>query len=322
MNSQQVFEFGFTDPVLAELASVTQRDLHFDVDAIVKAYKLAGELAADFGVPAPLPRLAEFTYTHIVALGTQVSFTEYEPKPTTLLASPEAIDDLREPDDYLAADLIQQRLKLARELVRRWPGAPHFIGHLFEGPVTTASLLLGPAFFTLPYDDPVRAHRLMQFSVTSAFHYARAITRHFEGVEGAFPQGFPDDFAGIIPPKLFGEFVVPYWEQVFQQLNSSQRFVHSELLRVGHLPFLRDLRVDCYDPSADQYMTPDLLQQHCPTRFQLRIQDWDIANLSAVELQRMYRHYSTYNPQVISFYLSRLEDVPKVKALLDVAREG
>ena len=98
--------------------------------------------------------------------------------------------------------------------------------------------------------------------------------------------------------------------------------MHSELLRVGHLPFLRDLRVDCYDPSADQYMTPDLLQQHCPTRFQLRIQDWDIANLSAVELQRMYRHYSTYNPQVISFYLSRLEDVPKVKALLGVAREG
>lgn len=321
MISSQAFEFGFTDPVLAELAGVTQRDLHLDVDAIIRAYKLAGELAAELGVAPPAPRLAEFTYTHIVALGTQVTFTEYEPKPTTLLTTPEDIDNLREPEDYLAAELIQQRLKLAEEIVRRWPGAPLFIGHLFEGPVTTASLLLGPAFFTLPYDDPARAHKLMQFSVTSAFNYARAITRRFSGVEGAFPQGFPDDFAGIIPPKLFGEFVVPYWEQVFEQLNSSERFVHSELLRVGHLPFLKDLRVDCYDPSADQYLNPDLLKQHCPTRFQLRIQDWDIANLSEEELKAMYRRYASYNPKLISFYLSRLVDVPKVKAILEAARE-
>ncbi len=321
MSSRQAFEFGFTDPVIAELAGVQQRDLHFDVDAIVRGYRLAGELAAELGVPAPLPRLAEFTYTHIVSLGTQVTFTEYEPKPTTLLASPEDIDNLREPEDYLAASLIQERLKLAEELVRRWPGAPLFIGHLFEGPVTTASLLLGPAFFTLPYDDPARTHKLMQFSVTSAFGYARAITRRFSGVEGAFPQGFPDDFAGIIPPKLFGEFVAPYWEQVFEQLNSTERFVHSELLRVGHLPFLKDLRVDCYDPSADQYLTPDLLKQHCPTRFQLRIQDWDIANQGAAELQQTYRRYATYNPKVISLYLSRLVDVPKVKAILEVALE-
>lgn len=322
MSSEQAYEFGFTDPVLAELAGVTQRDLHLDVDAIIRAYTLAGELAGELGVPPPLPRLAEFTYTHIVALGTRVTFTEFEPKPVTLLGSPEDIDNLREPEDYLAAEMIQQRLKLAEEIVRRWPGAPLFIGHLFEGPVTTASLLLGPAFFTLPYDDPARAHKLMQFSVTSAFNYARAITRRFSGVEGAFPQGFPDDFAGIIPPKLFGEFVVPYWEQVFEQLNSSERFVHSELLRVGHLPFLKDLRVDCYDPSADQYLTPDLLKQHCPTRFQLRIQDWDIANLSAVQLQQMYRRYADYNPKVISFYLSRLADVPKVKAILEAAREA
>ncbi len=321
MSSSQAFEFGFTDPVLAELAGVTQRDLHLDVDAIIRAYTLAGELAAELGVAPPAPRLAEFTYTHIVALGTQVTFTEYEPKPTTLLTTPEDIDNLREPEDYLAAELIQQRLKLAEEIVQRWPGAPLFIGHLFEGPVTTASLLLGPAFFTLPYDDPERAHKLMQFSVTSAFNYARAITRRFSGVEGAFPQGFPDDFAGIIPPKLFGEFVVPYWEQVFEQLNSSERFVHSELLRVGHLPFLKDLRVDCYDPSADQYLNPDLLKQHCPTRFQLRIQDWDIANLSAEELKAMYRRYASYNPKLISFYLSRLVDVPKVKAILEAAHE-
>jgi len=322
MKSYIPFEFGFTDPVLAELAGVTQLDLHRDVDAIVRAYKLAGELAAELGVPAPLPRLAEFTYTHVVALGAQVTFTEYEPKPAALLLTPEDIDNLREPEDYLAADLIQQRLRLAEELVARWPEAPLFIGHLFEGPVTTASLLLGPAFFTLPYDDPARAHKLLQFSVTSAFNYARAITRRYGRLEGAFPQGFPDDFAGIIPPKLFGEFVAPYWEQVFERLNARERFVHSELLRVGHLPFLKGLRVDCYDPGADQYLTPDLLRRHCPTRFQLRIQEWDMANLSARELQEMYQRYLTYNPRLISFYLSRLADVPKVKAILEVARQS
>ena len=317
----QPFGFAFTDSVLAEIAGISQRDLHLDADIILRAYDALAPLAARLSVPAPPPQLAEFTYTHIAALGADFRFTDFEPTPSPLLTSPEEIDRLREPDDYLAAELIQQRLRVAHEILRRRPDAPRFIGHLFEGPVTTAALILGQSFFMLPYEDPERAHRLLQFSVTSAMHYASRLNEYFGGCAGAFAEGFPDDFAGILPPKLFGEFVVPYWEQVFQALGSRVRFVHSELLRVGHLPFLKDLRIDCYDPSADQYLTPELLRAHCPTRYELRILNWHVADLSAPELEAMYRRYATFEPARISFSLSRLEDLPKIEALLATARE-
>ena len=43
--------------------------------------------------------------------------------------------------------------------------------------------------------------------------------------------------------------------------------LHSELLRVGHLPFLGQLNIGYFDPGTDQYLTPELLRQHCPARF-------------------------------------------------------
>jgi hypothetical protein len=35
----------------------------------------------------------------------------------------------------------------------------------------------------------------------------------------------------------------------------------------------------------------------------------------------MYRRYATFEPARISFSLSRLEDLPKIEALLETARE-
>ena len=76
--------------------------------------------------------------------------------------------------------------------------------------------------------------------------------------------GFPDDFAGMFGPNLFGEFVVPYWEQIYQWMNAGQRMLFSELLRVEHLPFLKQVKLDYYDPGVDQYLTPELLRAPLP----------------------------------------------------------
>jgi pyruvate,orthophosphate dikinase len=50
-----------------------------------------------------------------------------------------------------------------------------------------------------------------------------------------------DDFAGIFSPAQFAEFVAPYWDLLFDMLEATERHVHSELLRIGHLPFLEKL---------------------------------------------------------------------------------
>ena len=322
MSKRQAFEFGFSDSLLAEAGQIPQRNLHFDVEAISTAYEAIRPIAERLGVEAPKPRLAEFTYTHIAALGAKIVFTEYEPKPEPLIHSPQEIDTLQEPENYLQAPLIQERLRICAELQRRFPGSPNFIGHFFEGPVTSAALLLGQGFLTLPYDDPPRAHRLLQFCVTSAQNYARSVIEHFGEAASAFMTGgFPDDFAGMFGPNLFGEFVVPYWEQLYQWMNAGQRMLHSELLRVEHLPFLEQVKLDYYDPGVDQYLTPELLRAHCPMKFQCRITEWQVRDLDAKALQVRYRYLAEFEPYSIQFELTRLQDMQKIKALLEVARE-
>jgi len=115
--------------------------------------------------------------------------------------------------------------------------------------------------------------------------------------------------------------VVPCWNQVYEELEATDRHLHSELLRVEHLRFLRQLRIDSFDPSADQYLTPELLHEHCPCRFQSRILSWQIHNLPVRELGKLYRRISSFQPYTISFYMERLEDERKIRYLLDVARE-
>jgi hypothetical protein len=158
--------------------------------------------------------------------------------------------------------------------------------------------------------------------VTSAQNYARSVIEHFGEAASAFMTGgFPDDFAGMFGPNLFGEFVVPYWEQLYQWMNAGQRMLHSELLRVEHLPFLEQVKLDYYDPGVDQYLTPELLRAHFPMKFQCRITEWQVRDLDAKALQVRYRYLAEFEPYSIQFELTRLQDMQKIKALLEVARE-
>jgi len=318
---RQPFSFSLADSLLAEVAGIPQRLLHFDVDAICRAYEAIKPVASRLGIAPPAPRLAGFAYPHLAALGATIRFTDFEPNVVPLLRSAEEIDHLREPDDYLAADLIRERLRLLGELKKRHPNAGNWIGHEMEGPVTTAALLLGQEFFTLPYLDPERAHRLLGFCVKSALNYAAAITEHFGGTIQPGPKWIPDDFAGMFPAPVFREFVAPYWNAVYEGLKATRRGVHSELLRVEHLPFLQELHIEEFDPGADQYLTPELLRAHCPVRFQCTIESWHIRELTCKELQAMYRRLASTEPFLISFSMDRLVDEPKVVALLQVARE-
>ena len=201
------------------------------------------------------------------------------------------------------------------------PETPKFIGHLYEGPITTAVLLMGENFLTLPYDDPKRAHKLLSFCTESALHYAEVITGYFGESISPGPKGIPDDFAGMFSPSVFDEFIVPYWDRLYKGLKATERYLHSELLRKEHLPFLKKLDIKEFDPSADQYLTPEILRDYCPCGFTVRILSWQIDNLSAEELVKFYKKLQEYNPVSVNFFMNFLRQEEKIKRLLDVARE-
>lgn len=316
----QKFNFTFSDTLIAQVGEVTLSQLHFDAKAVLKAYPRLKPLAKRLGVQPPKPRLAGFVYPHIASLGTKIDFpVDSEPKPHLLLLSPQEIDELVEPENYLSCSIIQKKLAALEEIKSLFPDTPDFIGHLLEGPITTAMLLMGSDFLVLPYDDPERAHRLLEFCVRSALHYAQSITKYFR--RPLQINGFPDDFAGMFPPTVFKEFVVPYWEKTFKGIKAIERDLHSELLRIEHLPFLKVVNVKYFDPGADQYLTPPLLSKHCPCKFQTRILSWHIHNLSCEELEKMYKQISKYKPSLICFTMWRLEDEPKIKSLLKLAKK-
>ncbi len=316
------YGFGFTDTLVAEMGGITLSRLHFDAKSIVKAFNSMKPLAERLDVPAPAPRMAGFTYPHVSTLGVEIVFPENsEPRPFPAIRKAEDIDFLEEPKDYLDTPLIRKKLAVLEELKRYSPETPSFIGHLYEGPVTTAVLLMGQNFLTLPHDDPERAHRLLSFCTESALNYAEVMSRCLGEPIVPGPKGMPDDFAGMFPPHVFEEFVVPYWERMYQGLKSTERYLHSELLRKEHLPFLNRLNINSFDPSADQYLTPEILAGHCPCDFTLRIQAWDMDNLSAGELEELYCRLHQYKPLSVSFYMDSRDEESKIKRLLSMARQ-
>ena len=313
----------FSESFMAQLAGVALHDTHFDADAIFKVYDRIRPLADELGVPAPKPRLAGFAYSHLAALGARIVFAEDgEPNVEPMIHAPEDIDRLQAPADYLAAPLVQNRLRLAAELGRRNPEAlGTFIGHYNEGPLTTAGLLIGPDFFTLLYDDPARAHKLLQFSTKTALQFGRALHRHWFGDAPAKPRGLADDFAGMLPPAMFGEFVVPYWNMYYEGQPAGPRSLHSELLREDHLPYLSAAQIAAFDPGADQYLNPELLRQKCPCPFRILIKSWEINDMTAGQLEKLYRDTAACQPLNIRFSMDSMAQLEKVRHLLKVARE-
>ncbi|MFB3890659.1 MAG: uroporphyrinogen decarboxylase family protein [Phycisphaerae bacterium] len=325
MTKGQPYSFSFFESVGAELAGVSHYSLHVDVEAMVKSSDALVPLCGRLGVPVPPPHLYGMSYVHASTIGVKIINGPglMEPSTQPCLKGPDDIDGLHEPDDYLAAGVVQERLVTAARLKARRPDASEHIGHEFEGPVTTAVLMMGPDFFMLPYDDPARAHKLLAFCTTSAINYARAIrARQGKPVRNKW-QGMPDDFAGMFPPEQFGRFVAPYWAQIYENLGEAggQRAIHSELLREGHLRFLEDLKIDSFDPSVDQFLPPEVLARSCRVGYGLRIWPSVVRELTADQLVEKYRYMASFGTQYIMFGMERPSDEPKIAALLKVARE-
>ena len=307
------------------------RDMFWEPERIVYAYRQLPEripkrLWAVLQDAFSVPKLAPFLYFHVSALGAETDFPLHgEPKPRPIINSPADLDKLREPDDYLTAGIMPERLKVAEEVARLWGGvtAMDCIGGDFapEGPITTAMLLAGQQFLLWPYDHPEAAHRLLDFCARSAANYRRQINIS-RGGSGVSPSGgIKDDFAGILPPKQFEEFVLPYWEQLYTAMGAQRRSLHSELIRPEHLPLLARVKLAVFDPGADQYLTPEQLKAACPCAFRLRFLSWHLRDNTAEQLQAMYRRYATFEPYLIQFGIEMLSHEEKFLALLEVARE-
>lgn len=204
-------------------------------------------------------------YIGVAVLGAELVFPTDDPPQIRgyPLRDAAVIDCLELPEDYYGTPAMRPYREIY-EWMKTQVQEPVGLGAGIEGPITSAKLLRGQNFFADLYLHPAAAHRLLDLVTESYIQFSRANRRLRGQPEQQGGIGLCDDFAGLISPQLWPEFVVPYYERIYAAFGEGPRSMHSELLRPGHLRFLLDLGVTSFDPGQDQYFTVPLIRETAP----------------------------------------------------------
>ncbi len=266
-------------------------DLLFrDFETIVNAFRRGSKLAAEmFGPEISFggPGWAGISYGHVNCLGSELVFPEdSEVAHTPVYASlEEGVRALKKDVDFIKAGMFPFYLDLWQKLKDAFPEHRiSFGGFGAEGPLTTAWLLRGHDFFMDIHDDPPLAKEYLRLVTASVVKYQQTLAR-INGQPPVSPTGagLVDDGAAMISPRRWPELVMPYLEQYFSNLTSGTRSAHIEDLTPRHLHYLDELRLSSYDPSVSQKLTPGLIRKHCNVHFAWRLNEGDLARLTADE---------------------------------------
>ena len=310
--------------VLTEYAGTKLGAYYTDPETMLSTQQRARERClALYGVEVTRPHVAVPAYIGAAALGAHIHYPEdsspmLENQGRVISTAGTALA-LATPDP--AADPAFDWMLEVREYILREAGIRVGIPAGQEGPVTTAVLLGGQDFLLDLHEEPRAAHHLLDVVTETYLAYVR-YARDLSGERGG-AVGIADDFAGLISPGMWPEFVMPYWRRIFEQLGPGRRVVHSELLRPMHLGFLADLRVDHFDPGADRYLTGPVIRAHTGiafTRYFLPVDDLMLSTPDGV--RRRYEEEVAGGASHIDADISgRGIPYDNIRAFIDVARQ-
>ena len=277
-------------PALASLAGVAMHDLFVSAEAIIEAYRVGRpKMRKMFGPAVSIspPSWAPTGYGHVNTLGADLIFPKHsevarEPIHHTLGDGLEAMRRAQD-IDFTKLGMFPFYLDLWEKLKRAFPDEDvPFGGFGVQGPITTAYLLRGDGFFYDVHDEPDLAREYLGLIVDSAARFA-LLLRQIHNVPDK-GGGLVDDVAAMIAPPMWPDMVLPFEEQYFRALTTGPRRAHIEDLRVEHLPYLDELKLDSFDPSVSARLTPALLRDHCNVVFGWRLNAMQVRTLSAEQI--------------------------------------
>jgi uroporphyrinogen-III decarboxylase len=245
--------------VQCEYAGIPQGEYYTDLEAnirVAESYPARFEAATGYRPPVAYgPPVT--AYEGVAALGGNLVFPhDHQPMIANqgrVLTTLEQVDALQPSDPWQNARF-QQHIAQLRELERRFPGQVSRSIAGQEGPITTAGLLRGQDFFLDCLADPPRAHHLLDV-VTETFIQWHLAAHQVAGTQ-PHVAGIADDYAGLIRPEMWPEFVIPYYQRIIAALGPQGCHMHTELVRRAHLPYLRALNLRGINFSEDQYLKP------------------------------------------------------------------
>ncbi|MHB1354370.1 MAG: uroporphyrinogen decarboxylase family protein [Anaerolineae bacterium] len=246
--------------VRCEYAGIPQGAYYTDLEQAIRVcqdFPPAFEMATGY-LPETSYAVPVTAYEGVAALGGDLVFpTEHQPmiRNQGYVLDNLALDIAAVPDPYMNKRF-RQHVNWLRALECRFPNQVVRGGLAGqEGPITTAGLLRGQQFFLDCLDNPPRAHCLLNLCTEMYIHWAQA-DRTVCGSQATI-AGIADDYAGLLNPSLWSEFVLPYYQRICAALGPQGLALHSELLRRQHLPLLHKLPLVSLNFGENQYLQPE-----------------------------------------------------------------
>lgn len=251
-----------------------------------KIYDYFGDMLTLSSVGGP-----PISYGHIICLGSQAEFPENsEPNVKPMIAN---IDDgiemlkAKKNIDYYEQPLFKHYYELCNYLKEHFPDSNmQFSGMGVQGPLTSAVLMRGQDFIYDMYDELDKVKEFLTLLTDSIVGF-----RHFTNKINNLPVvdshgcGLYDDFASLVSPDMWPEFVVPYWNQYFEGLTTGNRFAHCENLAPAHLKYLKDVKLSHFQPSVSNMLTLENVKANTNITFDWLLYSYHITGMSDIQIQ-------------------------------------
>ena len=176
------------------------------------------------------------------------------------------------------------------------------------------------------YDQPEQTKEFLKLLIFSIIQFEQ-FCRHINQQPAVAPTGthLCDDFAALVPPKLWPEFVLPYWHQYYSGLTTGSRSLHCEDLTPRHLQYVKELGLVSFDPDRSSKLTPKIIAEQLGVPFSWSLQSFDYPSLSSSAVTTWVKAaIADGASRVYSIiYVNMLEkDIPaKVKDFIRAAKE-
>ena len=288
--------------VIPHIAGISDHQFYTNPELCIKAWKDAIPTISEyFGEFAQLltltkkPTAPGLSYGHLVCLGAPLKLpvNDGEPNITPFAEDiDEAIEIMKSKKnvDFGDNDVFRYYVQMNTALQKAFPDfeIPLTSGYGCEGPLTSAVLMRGQDFLCDIYDEPEKAHEFLTLLSESIVEFKKFINRFNGQPERGRHIWLCDDFASLVTPSLWPEFVVPYWNYYFDNLSSAEnarRTVHCENTHPTQLRYLEDVKLAHYQPSVATALTIENIKENTTIPFDWLLYAFSIVKMTDEEIE-------------------------------------
>jgi hypothetical protein len=97
--------------------------------------------------------------------------------------------------------------------------------------------------------------------------------------------GLCDDFASLISPNMWPEFVIPYWNQYYEKITTGKRWLHCENLAPEHIKYLKEVNLSHFQPSVSKMLTIENIKENTDVPFDWLLYAFEIIEMNDLQIE-------------------------------------